>query len=70
MTDSTDDVDWYDGPDDERPISRRDRFAMAALTGLLTNPQQLQFDVENQVGLVAEYADALIAELDKEQSRE
>ena len=47
---------------------RRDRFAAAALTGLLSCEQIADIAVADRFAMAAvKYADALIAELDKEQ---
>lgn len=45
---------------------RRDRFAAAALQGLIANPQRICKPRESAEACTM-YADALIAELDKEQ---
>lgn len=51
----------------ERAIKdRRDRFAMAALGAMLTHSQGLATQREKIVCGAVAYADALIAELDKE----
>lgn len=44
-------------------LSKREYIAIAALQGLLTNPEQLETDVQNQVCLAVEYADALLEKL-------
>ena len=45
---------------------RRDRFAAAALTGILANPSQ-SGNIRGGAEDARKYADALIAELDKPQ---
>ena len=46
-------------------LSRRDQFAMAALTGMIVNKFQNEFE-SDLVKTSIRYADLLIAELDKE----
>jgi hypothetical protein len=52
-----------DAPADKQTI--REHFAGLAMQGLLANNGQMNADVENQIALSVEYADALIAELAK-----
>jgi len=47
---------------------RRERIATAAMQGLLGNPQQDTFPPDTAL-IAIRYADALIAELDKEDGR-
>lgn len=46
-------------------LSKREFIAVSALQGLLTNPGQLETDIENQTCLAVEYADALLKALEK-----
>ena len=41
-------------------LSKREYIAIAVLQGLVTNPEQLETDVDNQTSLAIEYADALL----------
>lgn len=50
-------------------MSMREYFAAVAMQGLLACPHQMCGDIENQTSLAVEYADRLIAELNKEQAK-
>jgi hypothetical protein len=46
-------------------LTIREHFAAMALSGLLANNGQFNRDIENQIALSVEYADHLLAELEK-----
>lgn len=48
----------------EQPLTKRERFAMAAMQGLCANPNYLQFDGPDFARLARIAADALVAEIE------
>lgn len=55
----------------DRPLTRREQFAMAAMQGLLANPvvQESSVKIPELAGEAVMYADALIAALEKKEAR-
>lgn len=68
-TDGKDAAFASDGEYDMYGLTKREYFAAVAMQGLLACPHQMCGDIENQTGLAVEYADRLIAELNKEPTK-
>ena len=48
----------------DEPLTKRERFAMAAMQGICANPNYLQFDGPDFARLARIAADALVAEME------